>query len=506
MLFASVLTLLFAGAARASEPIVPDTSEECLSCQSQMSQMMDKWTNETTVAAILEDLQKNCKTEYNFMEAKICDALVEIFVQIPPGLFEGIETLAWPMPLAPCALVSKCHVDCCAAGAPPEQVHLSLASSDSSLMGVAWTTLEASASVVQYGLTADNLDMTATGAIGTYTFAGWIGTLHTATMNQLKSGTTYYYRVGDGDSSWSNVFHFQTMAPGQTFTAAVIADMGYGEASDFVISDLLSLVDSGEIQAVIHSGDISYADGYEPHWDNFFNKIEPIASRIPYMATPGNHEFWANFTAYKHRFFLPGVMDAGGSGDNMYYSWTMGHAHFAAMNSESPIDTAQFKDEEMEWLNQDLASVDREQTEWIIAHFHRPMYCSSDHGCEDGALKLKEKAEPIFHEHKVDLVLQGHVHSYERSWPVYQDQVTSKDYNSPTAPVYILQGASGNREGNKGGYPPVEEMPDYSAVTHTEVGFALLTVAPSTLDWVFYEATTADTERKELDRITITRN
>lgn len=56
-------------------------------------------------------------------------------------------------------------------------------------------------------------------------------------------------------------FHFSTLAPGQTFTAAVIADMGYGEASDYVIADLLALVEAGEIQAVIHSGDISYADG-----------------------------------------------------------------------------------------------------------------------------------------------------------------------------------------------------------------------------------------------------
>lgn len=71
--------------------------------------------------------------------------------------------------------------------------------------------------------------------------------------------------------------------------------------------------------------------------------------------------------------------------------------------------------------------------------------------------------------------------------------------------MYILQGASGNREGNKGGYPPIEEMPEYSAVTHTEVGFALLTVSPSTLDWTFYEASTADTERKVLDTMTITR-
>lgn len=205
MFFASFFCLLCVVGVRASEPIEPDMSEACLSCQSQVSQLMETWTNETTVAAILEDLEKNCKTEYNFMEAKICDALVQVFVQIPPGLFEGIETLAWPMPLAPCALVAECHVNCCAAGAPPEQVHLSVAGTDSSQMGVAWTTLDAPTSVVQYGTSPDSLDMTATGNVDTYTFAGWIGMLHTATMTDLKASTTYYYRVGDGVSSWSEV-------------------------------------------------------------------------------------------------------------------------------------------------------------------------------------------------------------------------------------------------------------------------------------------------------------
>jgi phosphodiesterase/alkaline phosphatase D-like protein len=103
--------------------------------------------------------------------------------------------------------------------------------------------------------------MSATGDMDTYTFAGWVGTLHTATMVDLKASTIYYYRVGDGASSWSEVFHFTTLTPGASFTAAVIADMGYGEASDFVISDILALVEAGEIQAVVHSGDISYADG-----------------------------------------------------------------------------------------------------------------------------------------------------------------------------------------------------------------------------------------------------
>lgn len=70
------------------------------------------------------------------------------------------------------------------------------------------------------------------------------------------------------------------------------------------------------------------------------------------MATPGNHEFWYNFTSYKHRFFLPGELDGSGSGDGMFYSWSVGSAHFIAGNSETPIDTANFSASFLDWMEQ----------------------------------------------------------------------------------------------------------------------------------------------------------
>ena len=39
----------------------------------------------------------------------------------------------------------------------------------------------------------------------------------------------------------------------------------------------------GDIDMVIHNGDISYADGEMSHWDVFMRKVEPIASRVPYQ-------------------------------------------------------------------------------------------------------------------------------------------------------------------------------------------------------------------------------
>ena len=175
-------------------------------------------------------------------------------------------------------------------------------------------------------------------------------------MTDLEPATTYYYQVGSvKDGRWSDVYSFTTFTAGKELNFAVVADMAYDTFSDNTVRQLIDLVDQGKLDVVIHSGDISYADGYMPHFDDFMNKIQPIATRIPYMTTPGNHEFGYNFTAYKSRFFMPGQLEGDGASDGMFYSWDYGDIHFAAMNSESPIDTALFPDEEYNWFDKDLS-------------------------------------------------------------------------------------------------------------------------------------------------------
>ena len=136
-------------------------------------------------------------------------------------------------------------------------------------------------------------------------------------MANLKPKVTYFYRVGDGMSKWSNVYSYTTFGDDQeSISYAVVADMAYDVNSDNTVSSISKLVDQNSVQVfecnnayntmqhkfyvlyeficiqqcVIHSGDISYADGYEPHWDDFLNKVQPIAAKVPYMVSPGNHE------------------------------------------------------------------------------------------------------------------------------------------------------------------------------------------------------------------------
>jgi hypothetical protein len=106
LLLLSVLSLISA-VVEASIP-VPDTSEGCVSCRSYVESMNIKWGNATTVKVMTDELKATCAKEYNLEKKKICDKVVDIFVQIPPGIFEGMETLAWPIPLATCATFQKC--------------------------------------------------------------------------------------------------------------------------------------------------------------------------------------------------------------------------------------------------------------------------------------------------------------------------------------------------------------------------------------------------------------
>jgi len=458
-------------------------------------ELQSTWTNETSVADVLKQLQHECRA-YPYKKRLICDKLAAVFVQIPPALFQGMDDLAWPIPEAMCATILQCDVYCCEENGPPEQIHLSLVSNDFSSMGVTWVTLDSSRSVVQYGLSSHNLSFSTDGSLDTYKSAGWHGIIHRVLLVELLANTTYYYRVGDPSiDSWSPIYSFTTFYPKQTITFAVIADMDFGVASDGTVKDLTALVENGIVQAVIHSGDISYADGYEPHWDVFFNKIQPIASKVPYMVSPGNHEFWYNFSSYKHRFTMPDWVDKSvGSGDNMFYSWEAGYAHFISIDSESAVDTAYVNDIELRFIQKDLATVDRKKTPWLIAHMHRPAYCSDDHACLNNgkpygnAEYLRKRLEDTLVQYGVNLVLQGHVHSYERSYPVYNQTVTSKSYEHATTPTYILQGSSGNREGNKGSYPPDSQCPEWSAARHTDVGFGLMTVHDDKIDWSFYKS------------------
>lgn len=94
------------------------------------------------------------------------------------------------------------------------------------------------------------------------------------------------------------------------------------------------------------------------------------------------------------------------------------------------------------WLKAALAKVDRSVTPWLIANMHAPWYNSNTaHHDEPQETGMRAAMETLFHQYAVDLVFAGHVHAYERMYPVY------RNVTAPGATTYINIGDGGNREG-----------------------------------------------------------
>ena len=238
------------------------------------------------------------------------------------------------------------------------------------------------------------------------------------------------------------------------------------------------MVDDGA-KLVWHGGDISYADDaflhkgcatkfcYEEVWDNYMQSIETWASRVPYMVAPGNHEAechspaclaskerkekLSNFTAYNTRFRMPSE-ESKASALNMHFSFNYGPVHFISIDTETGYPGAAeetkyvlpcggFSDQ-LSWLEQDLieANANRAQRPWIFVQGHHPMY--QGRSINEG---FAASMEQLFYDYGVDIYFSGHVHSYERDYPVYQG-IPEFSYDNPRATTYIMVGGAGNDE------------------------------------------------------------
>eukprot|EP01125_Pyxidicula_operculata_P008375 TRINITY_DN2816_c0_g1_i1.p2 TRINITY_DN2816_c0_g1~~TRINITY_DN2816_c0_g1_i1.p2 ORF type:complete len:508 (+),score=89.11 TRINITY_DN2816_c0_g1_i1:1814-3337(+) len=398
-----------------------------------------------------------------------------------------------------CTMIDRCSVACCQSADFPEQVHISFVDDPHTSLGVTWVTLKNVQSIVKYGTTPSSLNSVVLGKSKSYTSGGWLGYIHNVEIEGLQPGTTYYYSVGSDLNSgygWSPVFSFKTESnnsPNEILRIVEIGDMGAGPNSDNVTARIIDLVGQNAVDFIIHNGDISYADGYQGRWDSYFRKFQSAVANTQYMVTPGNHEIAVIGLlglpiGYIHRFMLPGN-GINSSLSNMFYSWNYGLAHFIALDTESVEDTPALTDAQVQWLENDLKNVNRKATPWIIVFGHRPFYCSNGNGkdtdCGIFGSFLRQRAEALFNTYKVDIVLGAHKHNYERMYPILPGGIPVKTYQNPGAPVYIVNGAGGNREGtDKSHYNS-----GFSASYIAEWGYGMFTIYNSThLDWDYYIA------------------
>jgi hypothetical protein len=196
----------------------------------------------------------------------------------------------------------------------------------------------------------------------------------------------------------------------------------------------------------------------------------------------GNHERFYEYASVQARYKMP-FEKSGGNGD-FWFSYTYGNVHWISISSEEDLaaDSAQIA-----FLQQDLekAAANRATVPWVVLSLHRPMYCSTGEGSEPDYgpnSQYQTALEPLLLQYDVDLVIQGHMHAYERMHPsvngqsiTYPEKLTVPSTNEAgeatqaevdlyrtqgKGPVYVVQGNTGAMQFERWATP----RPDWSAV------------------------------------------
>ena len=107
-----------------------------------------------------------------------------------------------------------------------------------------------------------------------------------------------------------------------------------------------------------------------------------MSSTFPWMLVPGNHEADCNYTYinYRSRFAAQNFTQSKiNSKSSRWYSFDKGPVHFIAIDTDAYgfDEVAYILQQQYEWLESDLQSVNTTETPWIVLMGHRPMYCSS---------------------------------------------------------------------------------------------------------------------------------
>jgi len=331
-------------------------------------------------------------------------------------------------------------------------------------------------------------------------------------LSDLLPNSNYFYQCGDFiKKNMSKILYFRTLPnQGQNtkLTFGVLGDIGQTKNS---LSTINHIMKDKDINMILHAGDLSYADCDQQLWDSYGEMIEPLASYTPWMVCAGNHEIEFNgtdysnlFTAFENRYRMPYVKQST-FGDviiksvvnpktgmpyctpsifqteynfgNSFFSFENGLAHIIFLN---PYTNTSPTSQQYTWLENNLAQIDRNITPWLIIVMHCPWYSSNiNHANDTQTVFMRESMEELFYKYKVNIVFNGHVHDYERTYPVYKDLINS------LGPVYITIGNAGNLEGLDNKY---YDNPKWCAFRNgTEYGYGKLTIVDAKyMYWKWY--------------------
>lgn len=263
---------------------------------------------------------------------------------------------------------------------------------------------------------------------------------HQVRFDDLEPDTLYAYRVR-GLGTWSEWFQFRTAKAG----SEGFSFLYFGDAQNSVKSHFSRVIREARMELprpafMLHAGDLVNlrAGNHDDEWGEWFDAGAFLYAMTPNIIAAGNHEHITEELAddmeirvlsehFRAQFGepangLPALADT-------VYATRYQDVLIVVLDSTQALADATVAAAQAAWLDALLAADD---SRWVIVTHHHPMY-SVSLGRDNPT--LREYWKPVFDRHAVDLVLQGHDHTYGRGDNVAEGSMLVDD---EVGTVYVV--------------------------------------------------------------------
>lgn len=276
------------------------------------------------------------------------------------------------------------------------------------------------------------------------------------TVKNLEKETQYYYQVFK-NGAWQKVESVKTGNP-DSFSFLYVGDPQIGACKNQISSENEKMKNEiaarndaynwnktlnnamtahPEVSFMLSAGDqVNYADR-EYEYAGYLN-ASALAS-LPVSTTIGNHD--SGSYQYSYHFNTPNSFDLddttyalGHTNAGTDYYYTYGDALFIVIDTNN-YNCATHRNVIEKAVNEN------KDKKWRIVMFHQDIYGSGlDHSDSDGII-LRTQLTPIFDEFDIDVALQGHDHTYSRSYQLSGDgkEHTAFDKSNAYGEDYLTQ-------------------------------------------------------------------
>ncbi|MBP1840613.1 metallophosphoesterase [Formosa algae] len=291
---------------------------------------------------------------------------------------------------------------------------------------VKWRTNVPTTSVVHYGTALNTLTNLAS--------SDMLNTDHEVVLIGLTPNTKYYYNIGTATNVLSQsqsgdmyVITAPTAGTDQFVRAWILGDPGTANAYQREVRDAYynyvatDSVETGKTDMMLFLGDNAYNTGTDAEYQEaFFDVYQQMFQKSVAWSCLGNHDGYSADSdsqsgPYYDIFTFPTQGESGGtaSGTEAYYAFDYANIHFIILDSHHSN-----REIGAPMYNWALTDIQNTKQDWIVTLFHHPAYSKGSHDSdsEDRLIDMRTNFMPMLEANGVDLILNGHSHSYERSY------------------------------------------------------------------------------------------